>query len=119
MKKLSFKEMTVAKGKLRATWEWIGEGNHGDFNPYDHNDSPLLRFTCYVKNGEDWDQIEDASFCTSMDARTPRQILRKALKNGVLREIVSSFPYHKKDMEWMSRICAEEVEKWSKHQIHP
>lgn len=122
LEEFSFKEMeAVSKdGQFKAVWEWIGEGwRNGDFNPSDPKDFPLLRFSCYIKNGDDWDQIDDASYCTAMDARTPRPILRKALKNGILREIVSSFPYHKKDMEWMSHICAEEVEKWSEHQDHP
>lgn len=114
----SFKEMEVISkdGQFKAVWEWIGEGRSGDYNPADPNDFPILRFTCYIKDGEadlnaedSWTQIEDASFCTAMDARTPRPLLKKALKNSILRELASSYPNHKKNMEWMSWISADEI----------
>lgn len=121
----SFKEMEVISkdGRFKAVWEWIGEGRSGDYNPADPNDFPILRFTCYVAPNADrtnvggasfWEQIEDASFCTAMDARTPRPLLRKALKKAVLRELVSSYPEHKRDMAWLSFLNAEEVSGWAK-----
>lgn len=50
----------------------IGEGLGGDFDPDDPEDVPLLRFTFLVQNLEgEWDAMDDCSYCTSIDARTP------------------------------------------------
>jgi hypothetical protein len=103
MKELSFKEMTITKGNLRATWEWIGEGRSGDYNEEDPNDQPLLRFTCDENNAGDWEQVENASYCTTVPITTPRKELRRML-NTILKELAGTYPDHKRAMEEMSWI---------------
>ena len=103
MKKLSFKEMTIAKGKLRATWEWIGEGRSGDFNEDDPHDEPLLRFSCELRHRGRWEEVEDASYCTTVSIKTPRRELRKMLRT-ILNELIDTYPNHKRPMQEMSWI---------------
>lgn len=52
---------------FRLVWEYIGEGHYGDYNSDDSTDEPLLRFSIEKRmNGLpfDWEQVEDASYCT-------------------------------------------------------
>ena len=103
MKELSFKEMTITKGKLRATWEWIGEGFSGDYNEEDPNDAPLLRFSCELRHRGKWEDVEDASYCTTVPITTPRKEL-KVMLNTILKELANTYPDHKRAMEEMSWI---------------
>ena len=114
---ICFNEMeAISKdGQFKAVWEWIGEGNSGEYNPSDLNDVPLLRFSCYVKdtkadpNEEDsWTQIDDASYCTNMPVTTPRADLAVAL-DSILREIQDCYPSCKRTMEWMSWIGPKDL----------
>ncbi|WP_262267305.1 MULTISPECIES: hypothetical protein [Microvirga] len=66
----------VATGEsFRASLEWIGEGEDGDYRPADPNDRPILRFDVSQEgeNGE-WEDVPDSSYCTQLDARLPRPI---------------------------------------------
>jgi len=47
-------------GGLHLVWEYIGEGNEGDYDEDDPDDVPRLRASLY--QGED--AIDDASYCT-------------------------------------------------------
>lgn len=53
MKNEAFEEMELVDGKYRIVWEYIGEGWDGDYNPEDESDTPLLRFSCDEKEGEE------------------------------------------------------------------
>lgn len=119
---ICFEEMeAVSKdGQFKVVWEWIGEGNSGDYDPSNLDDVPLLRFSCYVKdteadmNEEDsWTQIDDASYCTNMPLTTPRADLRTAL-DSILREVEDCYPSCKKTMEWMSHIGPKDLVKKEK-----
>lgn len=56
---------------IRVDWYNAGEGWWGDYDPDDPNDANLLRFDVYIKNeiGE-WEEVEDASYCTRTRADT-------------------------------------------------
>jgi hypothetical protein len=63
-------------GNSRITWEAIGEGWTGDFNPSDPTDEELLRF--YVQwldpKYKEWIDAEHGSYCTAFSAKaTPEQ----------------------------------------------
>ena len=47
---------------------------------HDPEDEELLRFDVSRKNGEEWEAIDDASYCTQMPVGTPKKILKKALQ---------------------------------------
>jgi hypothetical protein len=66
-----FEEVTVRKGRLSVTWEYIGEGKSGDFNPDDPDDYPHLRVYAML-DGED---IEKGSYCTLASVDTPKDRL--------------------------------------------
>jgi hypothetical protein len=72
--------MRLIKDNVKVTWEDIGEGLCGDYNPLDPDDIPLYRF--YVEerleDGE-WADVEDASYCTQVPVDTPDDILEKLL----------------------------------------
>lgn len=58
-------------------WEWIGEGNCGDFNPDDPEDKQRLRATLWV----DGKRVSEGSYCTLATTSTPR----KELEEGAMR----------------------------------
>jgi hypothetical protein len=67
-----FNEITVRKGRLALTWEYIGEGKNGDFNPaFGADDYPHLRATVSC-DGED---VEKGSYCTLASVTTPKDRL--------------------------------------------
>lgn len=59
--------MIVQDKHVQATFENLGEGHHGDYDPEDPDDESLLR--CVVSRRGDegaWEEVEDANFCTSL-----------------------------------------------------
>lgn len=69
---------TFKREIIKVEWEHIGEGWSGDYNPDDPNDEPLLRFTVYIRGvwpEFEWEQLEDASYCTQMPVGTTYDVL--------------------------------------------
>lgn len=65
---------------LRADWYNAGEGICGDYNPDDPEDQNLLRFDVYCREpGGEWEEVEDASYCTNVAADTAPQRLMELL----------------------------------------
>lgn len=64
---------------VKVEWENLDEGLSGDFDPEDSQDINLLRFTVYLEKDGNWEQVDDASYCTNMPVDTPKPILKKAL----------------------------------------
>lgn len=54
--------------QVKVELEWIGEGLDGDYNSKNPYDTPLLRFTVYKKVNDQWEAIDDASYCTQLPA---------------------------------------------------
>ena len=101
----SFKKMTITKGKLRATWEYIGEGCWGDYNPENHRDIPLLRFNCELRHRGRWEQVEGASYCTTVPINAKRSELRKMLRTILKeKELIDTYPERRHPMQEMSWI---------------
>ncbi len=63
---------------VRVEIEDIGEGISGDYDENDPEDIPLVRFyiSCLV-NGE-WEELEDASYCTQLPATLDENLLKVA-----------------------------------------
>ena len=61
---------------LHLVWEYIGEGNEGDYNEDDPEDTPRLRASLY--RGED--AMDDASYCTLATPATPKAELEASAK---------------------------------------
>lgn len=53
----------------------IGEGRCEDYNPDDPNDYPHLRFYVQKLVGSDFEDVDDASYCTTLNGNkiTPEQ----------------------------------------------
>ena len=102
--------MAQESGRLRVEWENLNEGLCGDYTgkPDDIN---FLRFTVYVRSGDSYEQVDDASYCTEMPADTEPEILLKALK--LLLEEYSVLQWNsdvsvKKIGERLSHMCPED-----------
>jgi hypothetical protein len=61
--------MELIDGDVMVELVDIGEGFHGEYNPLDPDDQPLLRFYIYERDLDGmWVPVEDASYCTQLNA---------------------------------------------------
>ena len=101
-------EIIVSDELLKVELVDIGEGIQGDYDENDPDDLPLLRFDVsvrdpkpYYKNyksavplGDDWEVVEDASYCTGICAWAPDSVLAQAAQDifDEYRAVIESFP---------------------------
>lgn len=71
--------MEQESGRLRVVWENLNEGICGDYTG-EPDDVNLLRFTVYIKRGDQYEEVDDASYCTNIPADTEPEILLKGLQ---------------------------------------
>jgi hypothetical protein len=64
---------------LSVEWYNANEGYYGDYNPDDPNDENLLRFAVSIFNGESWEEVDDASYCTRIRANADDEQLARTL----------------------------------------
>ena len=66
---------------VRVDWYDAGEGWRGDYDPEDPDDEALLRFDVYFRETEEeeWTEVDDASYCTSVPVSTDIQELKAKL----------------------------------------
>lgn len=109
MSKLDFEAIILTRGNYRVEFEWLGEGNSGDYDATDATDVPLLRFSCYMYDDVtgDWLEVPDASYCTQLETDTPDIILVRALL-VLLKELEEHGEHVKKIMEGHSWMKAED-----------
>jgi hypothetical protein len=80
-------EIIVTGDSFRASLEWIGEGEAGDYRPDHPTDRPLLRFdVAQMDENGDWEDVPDTSYCMQIDARLPRAV-RELAANLVLKTV--------------------------------
>ena len=105
--------VSIENDLIRVDWYDAGEGLCGDYHPEDPDDVHLLRFDVYKKVGEDWEEVEDASYCTRMPYASDQELLvyslyvifkyyYDALKDDPDRSV-------KKLGEQLSWICPEDL----------
>ena len=58
--------MELIKDNVRVDLCYIEEGINGNYNPDDPDDIPLLRFDVYVMVDNEWEPVDDASYCTML-----------------------------------------------------
>ena len=106
---LVFTEIECVRNDRKVVWEDIGEGLSGDFNPEDKHDYQHLRFSCYKPVQpylpNEWEQMDDASYCTRLPISTPPALLEKAAQS-ILDAIEHSS--YKKRLEELSWMCLED-----------
>lgn len=99
----SFKEIELSIGNRKVVWEYIGEGNEGDFNPDNETDVPLLRFSCSKFEGNKWEQMDDASYCTLMPVDSKIEQLIKAA-HLIIQEIEDEVSEKEYDTEHLFEV---------------
>jgi len=82
----AFEEIEVKSGSVKVVLEDIGEGYNGDFDEDDPEDAALIRFTVYKKEGKEWVQVDDASYCTTMTILDDREKLT-CIARSILEEV--------------------------------
>lgn len=83
-------------GELYAVeWDYIGEGNSGDYDDQDADDVPRLRFTTYKMHpdGKGRDEVDSGSYCTQLPVNTPDEELR-----GYAREIIAAAKKERREL---------------------
>ena len=113
-----FTEVQVEHGDKRVTWEYIGEGESGDYDPKDPEDTPLLRFSCDRRvnpdtgigsTGDPWEGMYDASYCTQLPTSTPLTVLLRAA--GIIFEAIDTDASYKRALEGLSWFCLDDFDK--------
>ena len=86
-------EVTVKRGKVRVVLDdGCGEGVDGCYDPSDPNDIPLMRFNVDALIDGEWTGLDDASYCTQIDARLPAKEHRRLAKL-ILDEVYDAAGY--------------------------
>lgn len=110
----SWSDLVLIHSALRVTWEYLGEGLDGDYDPDDVLDFPHLRFTVdqrtwssgQVDDGE-WQELPNASYCTRMPINAPEWMLIRAL--GEILEAARQ-PSPKRRLEELSWLRPEDFD---------
>ena len=107
--------VSIRNDKLRVDWTNLGEGVSGDYNPEDPEDINLLRFDIYAKrDNSDWEEVDDASYCTNVPADTDPDELERLLRvifdryNDVIDDYINNGTSVKKLGEELSWIAPNE-----------
>jgi len=88
--------MELVLGDYRVTWEDLGEGLYGEYDPEKDDDTALLRFDVHRMVSGEWEPMEDASYCTMMPTDTPKETIQAGL------EAIMNIVY---GQERVKRIC--------------
>ncbi|MBQ1776620.1 MAG: hypothetical protein IIZ93_00540 [Acidaminococcaceae bacterium] len=91
------------KKNVKVVFENLGEGWNGDYDPADPEDENLLRFTVYM----DGEQVDDASYCTTIPATTDPALVKKSAErilSEVYNPLVSGYSIKKccEALSWIS-----------------
>ena len=86
---MEFEGVVVVRDNVRVTLNWIGEGVNGDYDDSDPNDEPLLRFDVDKFEEGEWTSVDDASYCTNLNAELSIEVLGAAA-NYILGVIYDS-----------------------------
>lgn len=99
----------IIRNNVRIDWVNLGEGLDGDYDPTDKYDANLLRFDVYRFDGNEWQAIEDGSYCTQVNATTPQKILIDYLVHfmDTIYDDVSAHGKAKRLCEQLSWTCNE------------
>lgn len=93
-----WKDIATEHDGVGVSLSYIGEGFSGDYDPSDPNDLPLLRFTVYRADGDEY--TDDAeSYCTSLPA-TISEDDGNLIVEAIHREVSSHM-----DDGMLHRIC--------------
>ena len=97
VKSVSFRGFKVRKGKWSVEWEYIGEGNSGDYGEED-GDTPRLRANLFY----DDETVRGGSYCTLATPKTPKEELK-----------ASALALLKKARNTPNDFDSRDMEKWT------
>lgn len=97
--------VNVIKDGRKVEWVDLGEGLFGDYDSRDPDDQALLRFDILEMVEEQWEQIDDASYCTQMPADSSEDILRRGA--AIIMDATHGKDNMKKICEKLSWISPE------------
>lgn len=83
----SIPDMELVREPVRVELEWIGEGWSGDYDDRDPDDEPLLRFTVSHRVNGEWEQVDDASYCTQLSALTTTEEERRRILASIMEQV--------------------------------
>lgn len=92
-------KLVVEYEDRKVIWEWIGEGWNGDYEADNPDDEPLLRFSCYERERNHWNDLPDSSYCTRMPYGSPMSYLMRA--TVPIMEAIQDVSY-KRELERLS-----------------
>lgn len=72
-------EMSLIKDDIKIEWVDLEEGVDGDYDGDDPEDEKLLRFDVSVRINGEWEEKDDASYCTNFPASATEEQKRKGL----------------------------------------
>ena len=61
-------ELGITRGTVRVDWVNLGEGIQGEYDEDDPDDVNLMRFDVYRHDGNEWEAVDDSSYCTQVTA---------------------------------------------------
>jgi hypothetical protein len=101
----------LIKNNVRIDWVNIGEGNDGDYDPTDKYDENLLRFDVSHLVNNEWEPVDDGSYCTQMPATCGNDLLKVGLETimNSIYDDVSSHGRAKRICEQMSWISPHDL----------
>ena len=76
-----FSEIQRENDRFSLTLAYIGEGLSGDYDEEDEGDIRLLRFYLQEKVETGWEEVDDGSACTLLDATESREKLLEVVQN--------------------------------------
>lgn len=95
--------------------EWLGEGEEGDFQPFEPRDQPLLRFDAEKNIGivdSIWEDLDNGSYCTQVPAYAPREILEAMPRYLVARLEAEGGNHPKRLMEKLSWTTEKDIREF-------
>lgn len=112
---------SLTRNNIKVELGHIGEGKFGDFDPDDTDDYPHLRFSVFKRDGEEWEELDDASYCTTLNAALSVKEMDIAL--GILMQAfydkATAGKSVKKIGEKMSWIDTSDIEVWQRYDSCP
>jgi hypothetical protein len=102
----------LVRGDVKVEWAELGEGKDGDYDPNDPDDIELLRFDVSREEGDDWEAIDDASYCTQVPVSATPEQRAKGLQliMDEIYDAASEDHSIKKACEHLSWISLESIE---------
>lgn len=110
----------LVRDNVKVSWAELGEGLHGDYDPMNPDDVELLRFDVFVMRNGEWEEKENASYCTNFPVSSTivekfagLQILLDRFHEALSADIDVSVKKLGEEMSWIdSGIVAKHIKKF-------